>query len=444
MDYRLRKLRVALWIMGLGTLVALVWHGWQGWGLGRDYPHNTYLYVHQSHYTDFTGVVEQSAFRCPYAHEFAFYFPATYVMFQPFVWLREQPSLWLYLLVTLLGTILIQRYILQSIVTDPLRRIGAALLLTGSSYAVVFSFDRANVELAMALLVGAALLLCRRLHFGWAVLLVSITICLKLYTILLLALFIRRHHFRYLLLPAVGCLAVSVLSLLTFSRPIGECLVLWRHNLASYHFLYMVADRGLAGSASPWNLVKIVFLTADHLGLINLHLHPLPNGDHYSDFFTMLSPYYNSLFLALLVALVLFVTLIEREFFRRAVLLLLAISICAQAGADYKLLWVNVALLLLIVLPTRRRLDLAVVVLMALAMVPKKEILLTYLGQTDTTYNDVSMGVVLNPLLILTAILLLVYDSWQVRLPGWATRRCSGMFRQFMDLSPWRGKRMRA
>ena len=88
------------------------------------------------------------------------------VLYDPFVWLGEQPSLWLYLLVTLLGTILIQRYILQSIVTDPLRRIGAALLLTGSSYAVVFSFDRANVELAMALLVGAALLLCRRLHFG--------------------------------------------------------------------------------------------------------------------------------------------------------------------------------------------------------------------------------------------------------------------------------------
>jgi hypothetical protein len=444
MDFRLRKLRVALWIMGLGTLVAILWHGWQGWGLGRDYPQNTYLYVHQSHFTDFTGVVEQSAFRCPYAHEFTFYFPATYVMFQPFVWLGERPSLWLYLLGTLLGTILIQRYILQSIITDPVRRIATALLLTGCSYAIVFSFDRANLELAMALLVGVALLLCRRHHFGWAVFLISITVCLKLYTILLLALFIRRRHFRYLVLPAIGCLVVSVLSLLTFSRPIGECLTLWRHNLASYHFLYMVADRGLAGSASPWNLVKIVFLTAHHLGWIDLHLHPLSNGDHYSDFFAALSPYYNGLFLGLLTPLVLCVTLIEREFFRRAVLLLLTISICAQAGADYKLLWVHVALLLLITLSTRRRLDWAAVILLASVLVPKKEIFLTYLGQTDTTYNDVSLGVVLNPLLILIAMVLLLRDSWQARSPGWATQRFLSMWRQFIDLTPWRGRWKRA
>ena len=91
--------------------------GWAG-----TIPHNTYLYVHQSHFTDFTGVLEQSSFRCPYAQEFAFYFPATYVMFRPFVWLGERPSLWLYLIVTLLGTILMQRYVLRS----HRRRSGAA------------------------------------------------------------------------------------------------------------------------------------------------------------------------------------------------------------------------------------------------------------------------------------------------------------------------------
>ena len=95
------------------------------------------------------------------------------------------------------------------------------------------------------------------------------------------------------------------------------------HNLASYHFLYMVADRGIAGSASPWNLLKIVFLTADHLGWIDLHLHPLSNGDHYSNFSAALSPWYNGAFPRAAGCVVLFVTLIEREFFRRAVLLLL-------------------------------------------------------------------------------------------------------------------------
>ena len=82
MDPRLRKLRVALWILGLGTLLAIAWHGWQGWVLGRGYPDNSYVYVRQSHFTDWTGVVQFSALPTPYAHQFAFYFPATYLLFR--------------------------------------------------------------------------------------------------------------------------------------------------------------------------------------------------------------------------------------------------------------------------------------------------------------------------------------------------------------------------
>jgi hypothetical protein len=450
MDFRLRKLRLALWIMGLGTLLAWIWHGWQGWGLGRGYPDNTYIYVHQSHFTDWTGVVQFSALPTPYTHEFAFYFPATYVMFQPFVrldtafaqevWPDSSPSLILYLATVVIGAVLMQRHVLRGIVPGPVARLLAAMVLTVGSYAVIFCLDRANVELGMALLVGGALLYCRHARFVPAVLLLSIPILLKLYPILLLALFIRRRHWRYITLPAAGCFALSVLAMLTFSRPISDCLAMWHQNITQYNFLYMIADRGLSGSSSPWNALKVGFLTADHLRLVDLHLIPLSNGDHWSPFFIPLSHVYNDLFLGLLLGLVFFVTLIEREFFRRAVLLLLFISICAQAGADYKLLWVHVALIVAILLPTRRRLDLAAVVLMALVLVPKKEIYLAYLGRTDTTYNDVSFGVVADPLLIFAAIALVMIDSWRARIPGWSLQRYKGLAHQLMDFTPWRGR----
>jgi len=450
MDPRLRKLRVALWILGLGTLIAFAWHGWQGWVLGRGYPDNTYGYVPQSHFTDWTGVVQFSALPTPYTHEFAFYFPATYLLFQPFVWLDggfrrevwpdQSPSLVFYLGTMLIGTVLLQRQALREVVSKPVQRLGAVLVLTAGSYAVVFGFDRANVELAMVLFVGGALLYCRQARFVPAALLLSVPIWLKLYPILLLALFLRRRHLRYLVLPAIGFILVSLLALATFSDSIADCLALWRHNVAQYHFFYMIADRGLSGSASPWNALKIAFLTADHLGLVNLRLIPLVNGDHYSRFFLPLSQVYNDLFLVLMLGLVLFATFVEREFFRRAILFLLFISVCAQAGADYKLLWVHVALVVAILLPTARRLDLAAVVLMALVLVPKKEFYLTYLGRTDTTYNDVSFGVVADPLLILAALALLVMDGWRERVPGWSWKRARGLAHQVMEGAPWRGR----
>jgi hypothetical protein len=450
MDPRLRKLRVALWILGLGTLIAFAWHGWQGWVLGRGYPDNSYVYVRQSHFTDWTGVVQFSALPTPYTHQFAFYFPATYLLFQPFVWLDggyrrevwpdQSPSLVLYLATMLIGTVLLQRHALREIVPGAIQRLLAAMVLTAGSYAVVLCFERANVELAMVLLGGGALLCCRHVRFGSAALLLSVPIWLKLYPILLLALFLRRRHMRYIVLPAAGFVLVSLLALATFSQPISDCLAMWQRNMTQYNFLYMIADRGLSGSASPWNALKIGFLTADHLGLINLHLVPLSNGDHYSLFFLPLSHAYNDLFLVVMLGLVLFATLIEREFFRRAILFLLFISICAQAGADYKLLWVHVALVVAILLPTARRLDLAAVVLMALVLVPKKELYLAYLGRTDTTYNDVSFGVVANPLLILAALALLVIDGWRARLPGWSWQRAKSLAHQVMDGTPWRGR----
>jgi len=450
MDPRPRKLRLALWIMGLGTLLAWVWHGYQGWVLGHGYPDNTYFYVWQSRFTDWTGVVQATKLPTPYTEQFVFYFPATYLLFRPFAWMDTRvnpdvwpdtsPSLWIYLFVVVLGTILMQRHALRDIVPDPARRLLAALALAVCSYAVLICYDRANVELGMALLAGAALLYCRHARFWPAALLMVVPVLLKLYPILLLALFIRRRHFRYLILPAALFVAVSAAALLTFSRPVSECLALWHRNMTQYNFLYMIADRGLSGCASPWNALKAGLLTADHFKLIDLHLVPLSNGDHWSPLLIPLSHIYNDLFLGLLLALVLFVTFIEREFFRRAVLLLLFMTICAQAGADYKLLWVHVALIVLILLRTTRRLDFAAVVLMALVLVPKKEIYLAYLGRTDTTFNDVSFGVVANPLLIFAAIALLLIDSWRARIPGWSLQRYKGLAHQLMDWTPWRGR----
>jgi hypothetical protein len=436
MDPRPQKLRVALWIMGLGTLFALLWHGWQGWVMGRGYPDNAYLYLRQSLFTDWTGVVEISRLPAPYAEQFAFYFPATYLLFQPFVWMGEQPSLWLYLSVVVIGTLAVQMHVLRGIVHGPKKRLLASLLLAASSYAFVVCVARANVELGMALLTGWALLLCRRLHFGAAAVLLAIPVVLKLYPILLLALFLRRRHLRYIVVPALACLLVSGLALLTFSGSIAGNLALWQRNMTQYNFLYMIADRGLSGSASPWNALKIGFLTADYFRVFNLHLVPLSNGDHYSLFFLPLSHLYNDTFLGLLSGAVLFATFVEREFFRRAILFFLFLAICAQAGADYKLLWVHVALVVLIVLPRRRRLDLAAVTLMALVLVPKKEIYLTYLGRTDTTYNDVSFGVLVDPILICAAIILVTMDGWRERLPGGAVHRFKALAHQLMDFMP--------
>ena len=450
MDPRLRKLRAALGIMGLGTLVAVAWCAWQGWVLGRGFPDNTYLFLPRLRFSDWTAMVQLAAMPTPYAHALVFYFPAAYVMFLPCVWLDTTPlrllcphhsvSLVLYLVTVALGTVWLQGHALRDVLPSAGKRLLASLVLALGSYALIFGMDRGNTEPALALFVGGALLYCRRARFGIAALLLSVPILMKLYPILMLALFLRRGHWRYLIVPTAAFFLVSWLALLTFSEPPATSLALWQRNMTQYNSIYMIAGGGFSGCASPWNALKAALLTADHLRLLDLHAAVLPNGQRWVPAFIPLAQGYNEAMLALTLAVVLFATFVEREFFRRALLFLLVISICAQAGADYKLIWVHLALVVAILLPARRRLDFAAVVLLALVLVPKKEILFPYLGPTDSGHNDVSLGVLVDPVLILAAIALAVIDGWRERRPAWSLQRCIGLSRQVLDLTPLRGR----
>jgi hypothetical protein len=92
-------------------------------------------------------------------------------------------------------------------------------------------------------------------------------------------------------------------------------------------------------------------------------------------------------------------------------MLLLFLSIAVPNSADYRLIYASMALVLLALLPRPRRGDWTALVLIALAVIPKKEILLTSIGKTETTYADVSIQSLLNPILILAAMAVLLYQS---------------------------------
>jgi hypothetical protein len=91
------------------------------------------------------------------------------------------------------------------------------------------------------------------------------------------------------------------------------------------------------------------------------------------------------------------------------------------------------ALALLALLPQRRRGDWLALILIALAVVPKKEILLTFVGKTETQYADVPIQAVFNPIFIFTAMAILLYEA---RHPiDWRQTAL-----RLRDLLPWRWK----
>jgi len=200
-------------------------------------------------------------------------------------------------------------------------------------------------------------------------------------------------------------------SLMMFDDPWHEELKLWQGQMAKYRILYIVGDFSMAGSASLWNPAKlgVYALFKDPAAAISQSMPGDVSITHYVERALLL---YSLLMLALAAAITSHISVVEVEFWRKVVLLGLFMMMSAPGGAEYKLVYLSLLLAAAIVLRSRRRYDLTVVVLLALAVIPKKYCFFPQLI-TDSGARDASIGVLLNPVLMLVAAALLCHDGWR-------------------------------
>ena len=432
MDFRQQKLWLALKIMGTGMILALIWHGIQGWVLGRSYPYNTFLYIPSERFSDFTYPVVYTTLPTPYLSRYADYFPLTYLILRFFIHLNARMVVLGFVLSFSFGIFLVLSKALRPVIDNGPKRLAAAAALMAFSYPFLFCLDRGNLEIILVLFVSLALLLFkdRRWHTGMASLLPAV--CIKFYPILLMTLFIRPRHLLKLVGMVVAFFGIGILCVMTFTGTLLDNWQLWQNNLAFYHSAYVVGNGGLAGSASIWNTLKILVFT---------YLSFVPTEITIADLPGLIEQLYRTyvvLDLAWIGFIVAYTLLVEREFYRRAILFLLIASMAAPSGGDYKLLFAQIALVVFILLPTRRPRDLTILCCLAFVMVPKREVLLTYLGRTDSGAADISVAVLINPLLMVVAMVLLMMDGFQPgvwRHIGLRFRRLFHIFIRFLPHS---------
>ena len=404
-------------IMAVGMAIALWWHGWQGWGLGKGYPYNTFLFKPEVRFTDLTDVIGFSVLPCPYANPFAGYLPSSYVVFFYMSSMPPSTAIAFVLSAAALG------FLMGLIVAlFPLfwKKSNPALSLTLvvfwsfglalGSYPLWLSMDRCNIELLMAAMVTMALLCFQRRFFWIGLLCLLAPVCFKTFPILLAALFVRHGHLWKVITLGLAAVVINFCSLASFSAPVETSWQLWHHNLTNLSDAYVIHNWGLAGSASPWNAFKAWLETYIYL-TTGASSGNMINGTSHSQVQTL---YFGFTCVALItvITVVVYCIFFEREFYRRAILLLILMSLVVPNGSDYRLLYANIALIILIVLPSHRRFDLLAIALLAFMAIPKKEIFLDYLGTSDSGAKDINIGVLLNSPCMLAALTVLIVAGW--------------------------------
>jgi hypothetical protein len=393
---RERKTSWLVLVVLLGFVVAVAAHYVVGQYVLRGYPYSTFLFspkdatplaggpniVGAHYFGDFFETWTTSRGPHPYVDfPLAFpssYFPLTHVVLFPLAQLPLTLALTLYLGAFTAAFFALVRRCAGG---DRLARTQAALVLTACSTPVLFLLDRGNIEgLLFAALVGM-LLAYRRERFYLAALLLAIPVAMK-----------GSAGVFWLLFLFDGQIRALALSVFTFAAgTVGALLILPGDTSANVDGLRSALD---------------TLLTATDEGTVGLrHSVSLKSAfaslGRWNEHFNFFVVHYVVVGLAILLGVALALMILKPLLWQRVTLLAAAMMLVPSVSYEYRMVHLYLPLLLFLAAGERRRSDALFVALFGLLLVPKG---------LPVLYDDVNLGTVVNPLLllVLTAAVVIV------------------------------------
>lgn len=419
-----KKLSLVLWILSAGMLVAIAWHTvWQHLILKHRYPNDTFLYPSRASYTDFYDTVVSAGTANPY--ETGIYFPLSYLSLKPVSFLPMigvNIVLFSSMVLAFLAMISLLTFALNASGWSLLKRVVYSTLAVLCCYPVLFCWNRGNIEYVLVLLVVGCIWLYSQRRFGLSMACLIPAICFKLYPAVLLALFFRKKLHRYIYLALFSVAVLTWISLISYEAPVSAQIGEWQAQANSCKDVYIIHNAGIGWSCTPWNTLRF-FVDAFYSTPDKNRIWQMP-FERIRELLPLYS--YATAFLAILVAS--FALFVEREYYRKVLVLVLFMVMASPSGADYKLMHIGVALAAFCLMKGQRRNDLLIVFLLAFTLIPKREILLPYIGPTDSGYADVSIAILLNPICMMAALIFAVWDGFTEFSSAWTIARIKNTF----------------
>lgn len=428
------KLRVAIAIILFGLVAALSFHSYMRFVSHRCYPWNTFHLAPVSYFSDFLDVLRSASTWNPYS-SWSIYCPFTYVVFHPTASMPENGWLFFVLFVsTMCGFVWI--WICHQLQFLSHKKAVAIAFIMVMSYPMLVCVERGNIEIILLVLIICFIHFFRSRQYLFSLIFLVPAICLKLYPVLLLALFFRRGRFYYAVAAALAALFLTFGSLALFDHTLLVDWKLWQEQLALFQQNWIVANGGMSGSASLWNLVKLALYAKIHYFTTPAFLAP-PLATVVQTWVAYWYKIYSISIVAMSLCVAWYVAVVEREFWRKIAVLIIYMVISQPVGPDYKLIHVLLALVPLIVISTHRKTDLLVVALLAAVFAPKRYWFFPSIF-TDTGMADAPVAILINPLLLLLAFILLCTDGWRHSTPRSRKLRWMNMWTVLAWWSPVR------
>lgn len=367
------------WIILGGLVLSLLYHFILSYYFHFGYPYATFLFRPQDRWRDFLWPLRVSA--NPYVVARADFqnFPFLYKLASIFSFLTPQAALGLYLGICFLAfSIICYKEFRTGKWSFPVNFAILAFL----TYPFLFAFDRANFEIVVFLCLYLFILFYESRPAVSAVFL-GFAIALKAFPVILAILYLTDRKYRDLVIAAVISLSATLISYATLPGGISVNLPLHSRNLQLYTQTYALGNEGLYFGNSLWGALKFTsVITGSQPVSTAAYLIAVGFG---------------------LIALFLYLVFLEKSFWKKVALLVCALNLFPQVSGDYKLLHLFLPIFLLVNdnEPDGKRMQFTWLILFGLLLIPKDYYHLPALPEA-------SISVLLDPLLMLTLMLLII------------------------------------
>jgi hypothetical protein len=388
-------------IIMIGFALAVLYHYHLGFYQGRDYPFNTFLFRPEDHFNDF-----KNSLRCI---DHSLGGPAwdpelrhpIWNLGWPFLALLHYPFLPFGLRSgTVLGLVLFIAVFLTWVArhlkgATPVATVRNVVVFSFLTYPFLFELDRANPEMFVFMFLAAFFGCYATPRHYWGLAALAAAIAMKVLPGVFLVLLLCDRRWKDTLLVGTLAVGLNLVSAVVLPGGFSHNIDRWLFQTTDFYQTEMViGNGGLMFGNSLWGVGKVA------LGTVHSSLHatwPL------SEAFTKLQlPYLLACFAAF-VLLVIYVVRYETVWWKRVTLLAFALILLPYVSADYRLLHVFFPFFMFINSEERGRFAKFHTIMFALLLIPKGYVHLY-------PVRDVTIQVILNPLIMLAMIAAIVWE----------------------------------
>ncbi len=365
------------------------------------YPYSTFLFRPDDQFMDWFKNARDyfDPYRTrPSAEGVLVYFPFVYTITSIITLAGYWPSFWI-VTVSFVGFFVayMWRPLRAKSVFGTIRNV---LIYTFFSYPVLFTLDRANLEMWTFIFSGCFLLFYQRKWYYAAATVLALSVACKPFGLVLIVLLLLDRRFLAACYAIGLAVALDLASLFLFKGTFHGNLAAWLGNLENYQRIYVIADQGFPFAHSLFGMWKYIYY-------LSLPQYVYGWGSNtpaiYMAAIYSMAAVYKYVAAALGSALCGFIFWRRKslELWEIVGLLVVAEVWLPYVSTDYTLLQCYLPMLLFIESDRRSRSDWVIAILFGLLMIPKQYQLMAGTEPGMLVGTEVGIGVLINPILLL-------------------------------------------